>query len=126
MKVEIKPYKIIYEFFEELDNLSSEEFIDAGLKSNSIGIGKIQEIFSIKKKRGIVQVFGGKVFKGKFIKDQKFRIIRNGEMVKENLKLKTLQRFKEKVDIVEEGLEMGLNFETSEELEQGDEIECYF
>jgi len=67
-----------------------------------------------------------RVHEGFLEKEKQFRLIRDGDIIADKLKLDSLKKFKTDTDKVESGAECGLSFKNCpEELVKGDIIECY-
>ena len=128
-KCKIKKFNIIYQFFEDLDNISLKE----GEKKtqefamNSLGFGEIKQIFlktNLKNKK--MKICGCVVNQGIFRSKGKYRLKRNGQILVEDLKISSLKRFKNEVEEIKEGEETGVSFMGYKDFQEGDEVECYF
>ena len=61
---------------------------------------------------------------GSVKRGSKVRLLRDDVVIHEGM-LKTLQRFKDEVAEVKEGMECGMAFENYDDIKDGDVIECY-
>ena len=79
--------------------------------------------------RNAGSVIGLRMKQGKFERNSTYRLLRNGEVVAENLKVRSLRILKQDVQEVPAGSDCGLLLEDSEGNgilgEIGDEVECY-
>ena len=93
-----------------------------------LGSAKVQQIFRVKdpKQKKLIDVAGSKVLSGDLEKQSKYRVVRLGKVLQDNLKLSSLKRMQQDVTKVESGLECGIAFSNFEgEVQPGDIIECY-
>jgi len=158
--VKIIKSDVIYSLLEDIKVKIGEEYLPKVRAEKIVGKGKLQKVFTINAGKSIEEdlVAGCKINTGKFVvnynaKDKsddsvaKYRVIRDGKVVADNLYGVSLRRFKDKVSEVESegsgsgnkkgpdgecGLTMGgWNMEGSEDLnmetllKDGDLIECY-
>ncbi len=119
-KVEIRTYRIIYDLIDEL-------------KKAMVGMLEPQRELVLSSRAVIKQVFdlprsgtvaGCYVIKGKLIRQDIFRVIRDKQKIFEG-KLNSLKRFKNDVREIAEGFECGVKFENFNDLQEGDVIESY-
>ena len=114
-----------------------------GSEANSLSIGNDKNIHLEDAQDGkceALQIFplngkdagtaiGCRMKQGKLFRKNKFRLIRNGEMIYENLKVESLRILKEDVNEVPSGSDCGMLLlnEHGQGIvaEVGDEIECY-
>ena len=77
----------------------------------------------------IVQIAGANVNEGELDKNMKYRVLRNNFCIVEDLTIHSLKKFKQDVDVVEQGLECGIALEGLKKqgvaLQANDIIECY-
>lgn len=62
---------------------------------------------------------------GQIDREQCFRILRNGNLLADELKVSSMRHFDSDVTIVRKGTEFGISFEEDLKVEKGDVIECY-
>ena len=123
---------IIYRLLEE----AKEEFskwLPANPVETIYGRGKVKACFDID---GLPdKVAGLEVLSGKIVKSQvkgkdgphqcKFRVVRQGQVLDDNLVASTLKLFKDDAEEIAAGKECGLSLSKYNAFEEGDEIECY-
>ena len=118
--MDFRQHKIIYDLLDEV-KLELEKLLVPELITTELGNVKILQIFRSDKK---VMIAGGRVESGKLFKDAKARIKREGQIIGLG-KIAGLQSGKQAVDMVPEGSECGLMFESKVKLEEGDIVEAY-
>lgn len=118
--ISIKNYKIIYKLLEDIEEKINEI---ATVKIVREQIGELQVLAVFKTLNNKV-IFGGKVVKGKIIKDAIAKIIRNKEALAIG-QISNLQSGKEDVNEVVEEQECGLEFEGDPIIKEGDTVEVY-
>jgi len=118
--VEIKVYTIIYQLLDELKK-ALEGLLRPEEKEVSLGWAKVLQIFPIK---GVGVVAGSQVIHGKFVRGEKVRLVRNGQVLYDGV-IANLRRYKTDVNEVLEGQECGILLENFNKVEIGDELECY-
>ena len=118
--LEIRYHSIIYELIEDVKQVLSG-MLDPDLQEQFIGYAQIKQVFNITK---IGKIAGCDVSEGVIRKGCNFRLLRESTVIHEG-KLKTLQRFKDEVKEVKEGLECGMGLENFNDIKIGDIMECY-
>ena len=120
LKIKVYLFKIIYDLIEEakkqINDLFPPEIMEKFL-------GKIR-ILAFFRKKGQEMIVGGKVTEGIVLKNAKFRLWRNGQLLDEG-ELSQLQVNKQDVDEVKVGAECGLRINCKNNIEVGDELEIY-
>jgi len=115
-KIKYFLFDIIYEvekfFKEEIDKIISNE------KEKKEGELQVLACFS---KRKETQVIGGKVIKGKLVRGNQFKVIREEEELGTG-KIINIQVMKKDMKEVEEGKEAGFSVESGVEIKTGDKI----
>jgi translation initiation factor IF-2 len=119
--VEIRYYSVIYQAIEEIEaalkGMLKPEFEEA-----SLGQAEIREIFRSSK---IGNIAGCMVTKGVVRRNAKARLLRDGNVVADNLDLASLRREKDDVSEVREGFECGLVLRGYNDIKQGDIVESF-
>jgi translation initiation factor IF-2 len=119
--VEIRYYSVIYQAIEEIEaalkGMLKPEFEEA-----SLGQAEIREIFRSSK---IGNIAGCMVSKGVIRRNAKARLLRDGNVVADNLDLASLRREKDDVAEVREGFECGLVLRGYNDIKQGDVVESF-
>jgi len=130
MQVQVKEYKIIYEFLEYLEDIG-KWMIKVELKE--VVTGKL-EVLGHFFRKGKESIFGGKVIEWKIFNRSKFRVYRPSDPQKDeewneipfmNGSVTSLQRDQESVKEVREWYECGMKAKTPKKIEIGDIIEYY-
>lgn len=117
---EIRYHSIIYELIEDVKNVLSG-MLDPDLQEDFIGYAEILQVFNISK---LGKIAGCKVTEGNIKRGCSFRLLRENVVIHEG-KLKTLQRFKDEVKEVKNGLECGMGLENFNDIKVGDIMECF-
>ena len=117
---EIRYHSIIYELIEDVKNVLSG-MLDPDLQEDFIGYAEILQVFNISK---LGKIAGCKVTEGNIKRGCSFRLLRENVVIHEG-KLKTLQRFKDEVKEVKNGLECGMGLENFNDIKVGDVMECF-
>lgn len=117
--VAIQTFDIIYKLTEYVATVVAERTPRVEVEE-SLGVAKIQKLFSHVKDR---QVVGGKVEKGKIKLGCIVKILRRESEIGRGV-LKELQQQKQRTSEVEEGREFGTLIESKIALAPGDRIEC--
>ncbi len=118
--IEIRYHSIIYELIDDVKNALSG-MLDPDLQEQFIGYAEIKQVFNISK---IGKIAGCDVTEGIIKRGCNFRLLRENTVIHEG-KLKTLQRFKDEVKEVKEGLECGMGLENFNDIKVGDVMECF-
>ena len=119
--VEIRTYRIIYEITDDIRKALTGML--APTKQDQIlGHAEIRQVIKVSK---VGNVSGCIVTDGVLQRNNKFRLIRDGAVVVENLTLDSLKRFKEDVKEVRGGIECGLKLAGYDDVKVGDRLEAY-
>ncbi len=118
--IEIRYHSIIYELIDDAKNALSG-MLDPDLQEQFIGYAEIKQVFNISK---IGRIAGCNVTEGIIKRGCNFRLLRESTVIHEG-KLKTLQRFKDEVKEVKQGLECGMGLENFNDIKVGDVMECF-
>ncbi|WP_425278636.1 translation initiation factor IF-2 [Defluviitalea saccharophila] len=119
-KVDIRLYRIIYNAIEDIE-AAMKGMLDPEFQEKVIGHAEIRQTFKVS---GVGTIGGAYVQDGKFVRNAKVRIIRNGIVVYEG-QLSSLKRFKDDVKEVNTGYECGLTFEKYNDIKEGDIVEAF-
>ncbi len=119
--VEIRYYSVIYNAIEEIEaalkGMLKPEFEEARL-----GAAEIREIFRSSR---IGNIAGCMVTEGVLRRNAKVRLIRDGNVVADNLDLASLKREKDDAAEVREGFECGLVLRNFQDIKIGDVVEAF-
>ncbi len=118
--VAIKNYKIIYKLLEDIEE-KINKIATVKIVREQIGELKVLAVFKTSTTK---VVFGGKVLKGKMIKDAIAKVISNKEAIALG-QISNLQSGKENVTEVVQGQECGLEFDGDPIIKEGDLVEVY-
>jgi translation initiation factor IF-2 len=118
--VDIRYYSIIYNVVDDMKAALSG-MLSPEQAEKFLGYAEIREIFDITK---VGKVAGCMVTDGLVKRGAKVRLLRDNVVIHDGT-LKTLRRFKEEVREVKEGYECGMAFENYQDIQVGDQIECY-
>ena len=119
--VEIRTYRIIYEISDDIRKALTGML--APTKQDQIlGHAEIRQVIKVSK---VGNVAGCIVTDGVLQRNNKYRLIREGTVITENLTLESLKRFKEDVKEVRGGLECGLKVAGYDDIKVGDRMEAY-
>jgi translation initiation factor IF-2 len=118
--VELRYYSIIYNVADDVKALLTG-MLEPTYKEHFIGYAEIREVFNITK---VGKVAGCMVTEGLVKRGAKVRLLRDDVVIHEG-SLGQLKRFKDDVREVREGYECGMSFETYNDIQVGDFIECF-
>ncbi len=109
--VQIKQFDVIYKLFEELEEMVNKDKIEI------IGKAEVLEIFPYDGKK----VAGCRVLEGQIRKSRILRVTR-GEKELGDVKITTMRKAKENIDIAKKGEEFGVIFKPQLDFKKGDMI----
>jgi translation initiation factor IF-2 len=118
--IDIRYYSIIYNVVDDLKAMLSG-MLAPTKQEEFLGYAEIREVFSISK---VGKVAGCMVTEGLVRRGARARLLRDNVVIHEGA-LKSLRRFKEEVKEVKEGYECGMAFENYNDIQIGDQIECF-
>ncbi len=118
--VDLRFYNIIYEVVEDVRK-ALEGLLEPTYKEVSEGRIQIRKVFKISR---YGNVGGGSVIKGKVMRSNRVRVLRDNIVVFEG-KLSSLKRFKDDVREVAQGYECGVTVEGFDDLREGDILESF-
>ena len=119
-KVDIRLYRVIYQAIEDVE-AAMKGMLDPVYEEQVIGHAVVRQTF---KASGVGTIAGSYVMDGKFQRNCKVRISRDGEQLFEGA-LASLKRFKDDVKEVAKGFECGLVFEGFNDIKEDDMVEAY-
>jgi translation initiation factor IF-2 len=118
--VDIRYYNVIYNVIDDAKAILTG-MLSPTMREEYLGQAKIKQVFNITK---VGKVAGCDVIIGVVKRGAKVRLLRDDVVIHEGT-LKTLQRFKDEVKEVKEGIECGMAFTNYDDIKDGDIIECY-
>jgi translation initiation factor IF-2 len=123
--VPIRMHKLMLQLMDNLENLENEVNLRRGNLFNDVMLGKaiVKKLFSLSGNKIIAA--GSQVTVGSITKERKCKVIRNGEVVGEDLEVSGLKIVSSNVNSVSEGSECGITLNQFNNLKVGDTIESY-
>ncbi len=118
--IEIRYYSIIYDAIAEIKS-AMEGMLEPTLEKKVVGNIEIREVYKIS---GVGTIAGCYVLDGKFTRNTRINIIRDGIVVHTG-ELASLKRFKDDVKEVNAGYECGLSVKNYNDIQIGDILEGY-
>ncbi len=118
--IEIRYYSIIYDAIAEIKS-AMEGMLEPTLEKKVVGNIEIREVYKIS---GVGTIAGCYVLDGKFTRNTRINIIRDGIVVHTG-ELASLKRFKDDVKEVNAGYECGLSIKNFNDIQVGDILEGY-
>ena len=116
--IDVRTYNIIYEL---LDDISEAVLGQMTIKTEETIIGMV-EVKTTFRAPKVGVVAGSIVSEGKVELDAKARLLRDGVVIYEGT-IVSLRRFKDNVEVVNEGLECGIGLSDYKDIKEGDTIE---
>jgi translation initiation factor IF-2 len=118
--VDLRYYSIIYNVIDDLRQALSS-MLAPTLREHLLGYAKILEVFNVSK---VGKIAGCMVSEGQVKRGSSVRLLRDDVVIHEG-ELSQLKRFKDDVKEVKEGNECGMAFANYQDLQPGDQIECF-
>ena len=116
--IDVRTYNIIYEL---LDDISEAVLGQMTIKTEEAIIGMV-EVKTTFRAPKVGVVAGSLVSEGRVELDAKARLLRDGVVIYEGT-IVSLRRFKDNVEVVNEGLECGIGLSDYKDIKEGDTIE---
>ena len=116
--IDVRTYNIIYEL---LDDISEAVLGQMTIKTEEAIIGMV-EVRTTFRAPKVGVVAGSVVSEGRVEIDAKARLLRDGVVIYEGT-IVSLRRFKDNVEVVNEGLECGIGLSDYKDIKEGDTIE---
>jgi translation initiation factor IF-2 len=118
--VDLRYYNIIYEAVDDV-KAAMGGMLSPEKKEVALGLAEIRQVFRITK---VGSVAGCYVLEGSLKRSARVRVLRDHVVVHDG-ELDSLKRFKDDVREVKAGFECGLNLKNFNEIQEGDQLECY-
>ena len=118
--VDVRLYRVIYDAIEDIEH-ALKGMLEPIYEEKVIGHVEVRQIF---KASGVGTIAGSYVLDGKVQRGCKCRIYRGDDLIFEG-DLASLKRFKDDVKEVAAGYECGLVFESFNDIQEEDRVECY-
>ncbi|HEX6196743.1 MAG TPA: translation initiation factor IF-2 [Jiangellaceae bacterium] len=119
--VEIRYYSVIYSAIEEIE-AALKGMLKPEFEEVDLGSAEIRQVFRSSR---IGNIAGSMVTKGVIRRNAKARLVRDGVVVSEDLRISSLRREKDDVTEVREGFECGINLGSFNDIAEGDVIETF-
>ena len=119
-KVDIRLYRVIYNAIEDI-SAAMKGMLDPVYVEKVTGHAEVRQIY---KASGVGTICGSYVLDGKFIRNSKIRVIRDGIVIYEG-EMESLKRFKDDVKEVNTGYECGIVVKKFNDVKVGDNLEAF-
>jgi translation initiation factor IF-2 len=119
--VEIRYYTVIYQAIEEVES-ALKGMLKPEYEEVELGSAEVREVFRSSK---VGNISGCIVRSGILRRNAKARLLRDGQVVAENITITSLKRFKDDATEVREGFECGLTLGNFNDVKVGDLIETF-
>jgi len=119
--VDIRHYTVIYNVLEDIEN-SLKGMLKPEYEEAQLGTAEVREVFK-SSKFGLIA--GSYVRSGLMRRNAMARVLRNGEVIGENLKVESLKRFKDDATEVKADFECGIGLGSFNDVKIDDVIETY-
>jgi len=120
-RVDVRLYRIIYEAIEDI-KAAVIGMLKPVMKEVILGQAEVRQVFKASR---LGSIAGSHVIEGKINRNSMIRVIRDGTVVIESLRIDSIKRFKDDVREVLTGYECGILLENYNDLHEGDIIEAY-
>ena len=118
--VDVRYYSIIYEAIDDVKHAISG-LLAPEIREQIVGLAQVKEVFRSPK---LGDVAGCIVSEGYVKRDNPIRVLRDNVVIYEG-ELESLRRFKDDVNEVKSGTECGIGVKNYNDVQVGDQIECY-
>ena len=118
--LDLRYFSIIYDVIDQVKQVASG-MLGVEIREEIIGIAEVRDVFRSSK---FGAVAGSLVVEGTVRRNKPIRVLRNSVVVFEG-ELESLRRFKENVDAVQSGTECGIAVKAYNDVQPGDQIECF-
>jgi translation initiation factor IF-2 len=119
--VDIRFYSVIYNALEDIEN-SLKGMLKPEYEEKQLGTAEVREIFKSSK---FGTIAGSYVRSGLMRRNAMARVLRDGEMIREGLKVESLKRFKDDATEVKADYECGIGLGDFNDIQVDDVIETY-
>jgi translation initiation factor IF-2 len=118
--VDLRYFSIIYDVIDQVKQVASG-ILGVEIREEIIGTAQVREVFRSSK---FGAVAGCMVVEGVVKRHKPIRVLRDNTVIFEG-ELESLRRFKENVDEVRSGTECGIGVKQYNDVQPGDQIECF-
>jgi translation initiation factor IF-2 len=119
--VDIRYYSVIYAAIEDIE-AALKGMLKPIYEEAQLGTAEVREVFRSSKYGNIA---GSLVRSGTIVRNSSARLVRDGVVVADNLKIESLQRFKDAATEVREGFECGIGLGSYNDIKADDVIETF-
>jgi translation initiation factor IF-2 len=119
--VDIRYYSVIYAAIEDIE-AALKGMLKPIYEEAQLGTAEVREVFRSSKHGNIA---GSLVRSGTIVRNSSARLVRDGVVVADNLKIESLQRFKDAATEVREGFECGIGLGSFNDIKAEDVVETY-
>lgn len=119
--VEIRTYRVVYEIKEDLTKAMEGLLAPLEQRAQKARV-EVRQVFSLSKAGTVAGSF---VLEGTIVRSHRVRIVRDGRIVADDLKIQSLRRIKDDVREVRAGLECGVKLENFNDFKPGDILEAF-
>ncbi|UBH24336.1 translation initiation factor IF-2 [Micrococcus porci] len=119
--VDMRFYSVIYDAIDDIEN-ALKGMLKPEYEEVQLGSAEVREVFRSSKWGAIA---GSLVRSGLIRRNAQARLVRDGAVVSENLKIESLRRFKDDATEVREGYECGIGLGNFNDIKEGDVIETF-
>ncbi|MGW3944587.1 translation initiation factor IF-2 [Micrococcus endophyticus] len=119
--VDMRFYSVIYDAIDDIEN-ALKGMLKPEYEEVSLGSAEVREVFRSSKWGSIA---GSLVRSGLIRRNAQARLVRDGAVVADNLKIESLRRFKDDATEVREGYECGIGLGSFNDIKEGDVIETF-
>lgn len=114
-------YSVIYDAIDDIEN-ALKGMLKPEYEEVALGSAEVREVFRSSKWGSIA---GSLVRSGLIRRNAQARLVRDGAVVADNLKIESLRRFKDDATEVREGYECGIGLGSFNDIKEGDVIETF-
>src|SRR5699024_5636440 len=119
--VDVRYYSVIYDAIDDIES-SLKGMLNPEIEEALVGSAEIREVFRSSTWGNIA---GSIVRAGRIKRNSKARLTRDGVVVRDNLTIESLRRFKDDATEVREGFECGIGLGSFNDIREGDLIETF-
>ncbi|MEY4418565.1 MAG: hypothetical protein RIQ88_1003, partial [Actinomycetota bacterium] len=119
--VDIRFYSVIYAALEDIEK-SLKGMLKPEFEEVQLGTAEVREIFKSSK---VGTIAGSMVRSGSIKRNSSARLLRDGAVIADNLKIESLKRFKDDANEVKTDFECGIGLSNFNEIQIGDIIETF-
>lgn len=119
--VEVKFYSVIYAAIDDVE-AALKGMLKPEYEEVQLGTAEVREVFRSSKAGNIA---GSLVRSGEIRRNSKARVLRDGNVIGDNLTIDSLKRFKDDAVEVREGYECGIGLGSYNDIREGDVIETW-